>query len=316
MIDALVVAGLFVFACAEFAAALGSADQPASRTASLLLFIPLAACFLGLGIAPVQRALRATISTALRATAGMGLVAGSIAAYCLATGIPVVPHTAPYVFYLFVPLAILRAAPGTWSGAQEVTYLPVRQILAAVVLWLPLSLGWLKLRLAGGFDASHLVAVVAALYLFLIVEPLDGVGYSFALRGRDWILAVSAFLVFTVIAVPIGLGTGFLTWHPRPTADNVFALPVRIYLATAIPEEFLFRGIFQNLAVRVLGFPSGFLLASIVFGLAHPRDPRYMLLAAIAGVAYGWVYHRSGRITASAITHAVVDWVWKLLFRS
>jgi membrane protease YdiL (CAAX protease family) len=313
--DAFVVAGLFVFACAEFFTSFGSADQPGSRTASLLLFTPLAACLLGLGIAPMQRALRGAISTSDRAAAGMALLAGSIAAYCLAAGIPIVPHTAAYVLYLFVPLAILRPARGTSSGARLETYRPARQILAAVVLWLPLSLGWLKLRLVGGFDASRLVAIVAALYLFLIVDPLDGMGYSFALRGRDWILAASAFLLFTVIAVPIGLGTGFLTWHPRPTADNVLALPVRIYLATAIPEEFLFRGIFQNLAVRALGFPAGLLLASIVFSLAHRPDLRYMLLAALAGVAYGWVYHRSGRVTASAITHAGVDWVWKLLFR-
>ena len=40
-----------------------------------------------------------------------------------------------------------------------------------------------------------------------------------------------------------------------------------------------------------------------------------MVLATLAGVAYGWVYQRTGRITASALTHAAVDWVWKLLFR-
>jgi hypothetical protein len=32
----------------------------------------------------------------------------------------------------------------------------------------------------------------------------------------------------------------------------------------------------------------------------------------VAGVAYGWVFWRTERITASAITHAAVDWIWRL----
>jgi membrane protease YdiL (CAAX protease family) len=36
-------------------------------------------------------------------------------------------------------------------------------------------------------------------------------------------------------------------------------------------------------------------------------------LATIAGVAYGWVYVRTGKVTASAITHALVDAVWVIL---
>lgn len=314
MLDVLTCFALFVFACGEFFLAL-SGDRSGSRTAAVLLFIPLIACYLALSLASVQRALRATVSTATRASIGLALLVVAIGAYCLGAGLPIVRFTVAYALYLFVPLAVLTVARPSASDARPTPTRQIRQIVAAVLLWLPLSLGWLKLRLVPGFDASHLVAIVAALYLFLIVDPLDGIGYSLALRRRDWALAVGAFLVFTAIAVPIGLGTGFLAWHPQPTVDNIFALPIRIYLATAIPEEFLFRGIFQNLAVRALGFPAGLLVAAIVFGLAHPPDPRYMLLAALAGVAYGWVYQRTGRITASALTHAAVDWVWKLLFR-
>ncbi|HEU4925821.1 MAG TPA: CPBP family intramembrane glutamic endopeptidase [Vicinamibacterales bacterium] len=44
-------------------------------------------------------------------------------------------------------------------------------------------------------------------------------------------------------------------------------------------------------------------------------DARYVLLATLAGVAYGWVYQVTRRITASAVTHALVDWMWVLLLR-
>src|ERR1019366_8024316 len=123
------------------------------------------ACYLALSLASVQRALRATVSTATRASIGMALLVVAIGAYCLGSGLPLVPHVAAYALYLFVPLVMLTAARTSTSGARRGPDRQIRQILAAVLLWLPLSLGWLKLRLAGGFDASHLVAMVAALYL-------------------------------------------------------------------------------------------------------------------------------------------------------
>jgi membrane protease YdiL (CAAX protease family) len=34
----------------------------------------------------------------------------------------------------------------------------------------------------------------------------------------------------------------------------------------------------------------------------------------VAGLAYGTVYNRTGKVTAAAITHALVDIVWRLCF--
>jgi len=91
--------------------------------------------------------------------------------------------------------------------------------------------------------------------------------------------------------------------------------PEHIYLMTAVPEELLFRGIIQNACVQWIGRRRGLVAASIVFGLAHLPDFRYVFLATLAGAAYGWVYGRTERITASAITHAGVDWIWRVAFR-
>ena len=62
-------------------------------------------------------------------------------------------------------------------------------------------------------------------------------------------------------------------------------------------------------------------VASIVFGSAHLNNGtwpnmRYMLLATLAGLAYGWVWQRTRRISASALTHAAVDWIWVTVFRN
>jgi membrane protease YdiL (CAAX protease family) len=313
--EIVIVVGLFLFACSELVLVVNGDDASVGVVAALLLFAPLVGFYLFVSLSAVQRLLRATASTGTRASVCMALLVTAIAGYCRASGQPVVAHAFAYAVYLFAPLLILKAWPRVWSGTDRAAHRPIRQLLAAVFLWLPLSQGWLRLRLAGGFDASHLGAVAVAMYLFLIIEPLDNVGYTFTLPRRDWLLAGLAFLVFTTLALPMGLGTGFLLWHPRLSADNVAASPLRIYLATAIPEEFLFRGVIQNLAARRFGHSKGLLLAAVVFGLAHPPDLRYMVLASLAGVAYGWVYDHTGHITASALTHAAVDGVWQLLFR-
>ena len=48
---------------------------------------------------------------------------------------------------------------------------------------------------------------------------------------------------------------------------------------------------------------------------AHPLyDWRYVTIATVAGIAYGIVYNRTGKVTAAAITHSLVDIVRGLCF--
>jgi len=121
--------------------------------------------------------------------------------------------------------------------------------------------------------------------------------------------------LYLAVAVPIVFATDFVVWHPRLTPATLLVEPLHIYLWIAVSEELLFRGIIQNLCVQWLGIWRGLAVAAIVFGLAHLPDLRYVFLATLAGVAYGWVYWRTERITASALTHAAVDAVWKLAFQ-
>jgi membrane protease YdiL (CAAX protease family) len=158
-----------------------------------------------------------------------------------------------------------------------------------------------------------LVGLVEAMYLFLVARPISGIGYTYRLTARQAMTAVVTFLVYAVVALPIGLATGFIAWHPALDATHVIGGPLIVYLVIAVPEEFLFRGLLQNLLTGWLGARAGLVIGSIIFGFAHLPDLRYVLLAAIAGLAYGWVYLRTQRITASAITHALVDGTWGAL---
>ena len=305
-----VVAGLFAFACFEFLRVDDGRGPLASRAASMLLFGLLAGGYLGLSLEPVCRALRRALSSGMvrRAVVPAALL-GAIALYAVNSRSSVVPLVVPYAVYLLVPVALLTGSHGA-TGRRHVGHLAV-----AVWLWLPIEFGLLRLRLGAAYDATHLVAIVMGLYCFLVLEPLDGIGYTYGLRWRDWSSAMASLLIYLVVAVPIGLSSGFVAWHPRPDAETLLVSPWHIYLAIAVPEELLFRGVIQNVLVRWIGLPWGLALAAIVFGFAHLPDLRYVLLASIAGVAYGWVFWRTERITASAITHAAVDWIWKLAFQ-
>ncbi len=92
--------------------------------------------------------------------------------------------------------------------------------------------------------------------------------------------------------------------------------------ATALPEEILFRALIQNCIAQKFGTNTGTLLmAAFIFGCAHlDNGPgplpnwRYMILATIAGVAYGKVYEKSSSIFASAGLHALVDLIKHLCF--
>ena len=92
-----------------------------------------------------------------------------------------------------------------------------------------------------------------------------------------------AWAAYAAVALPLGLLTGFLTWHPAVDVAGLLATPVLIYTLTAVPEEFLFRGVIQNLLTRWWGPHVGLGVAAGVFGLAHLPDLRYVLLATLAG---------------------------------
>jgi membrane protease YdiL (CAAX protease family) len=172
---------------------------------------------------------------------------------------------------------------------------------------------------------DKLTAVLLALMLFLVRYPHRDMGFSFRLRRRDLWAALFGLLTYAVIGLPIGLRLGFLRFSPtNPQVLDVVVSVVGGYLLVALPEELLFRGIIQNLLSRRSSRWAGLIVASVVFGLAHlnnttPGFPTpnwaYVLMASLAGVVYGWVWQRTNKVTVSAITHALVNLVWGIVFQ-
>ncbi len=174
-------------------------------------------------------------------------------------------------------------------------------------------------------------AVAFGLFLLTAVRPLETVDVGLAVPGRDLATAAAGFGAVLVIGLPLGFATDFLVWNPRLSdAGFAFARLLGLIVFVGIPEELLFRGMLQEGLTRLTSSRAGWIAASVIFGVAHifkatgltlaqrqeffHLNWRYGLLATVAGLGYGWVYRRTGKVSAAAITHGAVDWLWSGFF--
>ena len=303
---------LFALALIAFVLFQPNRIAAATRPWTLAMFALLAGSYLLLGVDGVRTWLIGRVTRRwARLVLGPAVLWIACVGYAIVADLAVGRLAIALAVYLAVPTLLLG-----WAGDDAAQRIPWRELLAAIFLGLAIKyhmLPHVPVPAPDGFDAARLVGVVAGLYLFLVGRPTSAVGYTWSVTARDLATALLAFVAFAAIALPIGLGTHFLVWHPKPGWGNDALQPIVIYLITAIPEEFLFRGLIQNFLMRWFGRGGGLVLASGIFGLSHYPDPRYIVLATFAGGAYGWVYLRTGKITASGVTHALVDAVWVVI---
>jgi CAAX protease family protein len=221
----------------------------------------------------------------------------------------------------YIAAPVLFLAPDRLRQATRAGW---RDFAAMLALGFPVGAGWLTGIWTWPEDLYFfrpLYSVLIGGYAFMVIRNLEGVGYKLTFGWKDTADALLNFVAFAVVAIPLGIALGFLHPHAGPAAPwSVGFEFFGIYLTIAIPEELLFRGILQNFLVK--SFRSerrelySLLIASVIFGAAHLHHApvpnwRYMILATIAGVFYGNVYRTRRRVSASALTHALVDTIWR-----
>lgn len=198
-----------------------------------------------------------------------------------------------------------------------------RDYLVLLVLGLAVDLRWFEPAWPRGYSAfGKMLLLDAGIFGFLAVRQLDGVGFDLRLKLRDVGIGLREFCLYAVIAAPLGLGLGFLHFHPIwPRASNALGAFVFTFLFIAIPEELFFRGWMQNLLERRIGRMGALAVTAVLFGLSHWNklttsfNWRYVVLAAIAGVFYGRAWRAQRRVGTSSIAHATVDTLWSLWLR-
>lgn len=225
--------------------------------------------------------------------------------------------------FLLWPVCAGTAAAVVMGNDREREPAPWRLLVAAVALGVLAGI-WergLQIQVPGGqhLSLAFLVAVDLALFLFVVARPLRTFDVRPGLTGREVAVALAAVVALAVVAIPAGLGMGFLSFQSRWLGPvhgvaRLFGLVVFV----GLPEELLFRGTVQEAFTRIWNRRVGLVLGAVVFGLAHlpkhapPLNWRYAVLATLAGLAYGWVYQKTGKLWAAAVTHGVVDWIWSM----
>jgi uncharacterized protein len=225
--------------------------------------------------------------------------------------------------YCVLPAILLASSAGKSQGRWE-------DYAALMLIWLPAVLPVPVRLLYRVFPyppplthtLAMLLALSTAVAAFVLLRRLDGIGYAIA-WGRGFTANFALhFAIFAAIAIPLGITLGFLAYQPSLERARSSPLTVLgILFFTAWPEEFLFRGLLQNLLSRAMKNQwAGLIAASIVFGFSHIFHApfpnwKYVLLASIAGLFYGHCWIRTRSLLPGALVHALVDISWHILFR-
>lgn len=226
------------------------------------------------------------------------------------------------VLYAALPVSIafLLNQARTEDAGQRGNW---RDFAVLLALGLAVDLRWMEPAWPRGLAAlGKMLLLDAGIFGFLVVRRLENVGFDLRYTKKDVLRGFGEYLLYAVIAVPLGLWLGFLHWHANiPSPLRVITAFVFTFLFIAIPEELFFRGWVQNLLERRMGRTAALLVTAMVFGLAHWNKRavhfnwRYVLMAAIAGIFYGRAWRAQRRVGASALTHASVDTTWSIWLR-
>ncbi|MBV9742390.1 MAG: CPBP family intramembrane metalloprotease [Acidobacteriia bacterium] len=226
--------------------------------------------------------------------------------------------------YTAAPVACMAAqGPGFAKRPSTLDF------AAILFLWLPLEFGAgarLVALPARGYlhSVAYGIAILLGLILFLGFRWFPGLKYNLPRNPRDLGLAFAGFALLAPVLIVLGIAIGFIP-PPHLPIKSLGTMAVAlgtIFLGTALPEEILFRSLIQNLLMLRFGNSMKVLLAaSFIFGCAHlDNGPqplpnwRYMILATIAGVAYGRVFQKASSVAASAALHTMVDWTKHFYF--
>jgi membrane protease YdiL (CAAX protease family) len=242
--------------------------------------------------------------------------------YALGMDIAGIRESSIMAVYLGIPF--LAFAP--FRNAPSRVWIEPAMILW---VWLPLEFGLIRSALITrqGSDLHYvfaqLLAIDAGIVAFVVWNRTPLTGFRFEWDRMVIRAGVVNFAIFAIIAIPLGIAIDFIHYSFR--LSKLLPAPAAlagIFFFTALPEEFLFRGLIQNWIERTTKRPTiSLAIAAVIFGASHlnngPPIPnyRYFLLASIAGIFYGRAWRSTGSLMSSSFTHTLVDTCWSLFFR-
>ena len=228
----------------------------------------------------------------------------------------------PYntIIFAFVAFAVFGALKQNRAKEFELNW---SDIALWLLIWIPFDFRWYD-GLQPNLDYSWwsiTISVIAVIGWFGF-RGAD-IGYNLVPKFKDFTIAILAIAMISIVVIPLGLATGFLSFGIPESYDipKLTAHFIGLFLTVALPEELFFRGILLRGLEKVSSkkwIP--LVVSSLAFGLMHWNNMNdlsmqitYISLATVAGLGYGWAYKKSGNnLFAAILAHALLDWIWKL----
>lgn len=210
------------------------------------------------------------------------------------------------------------------------------RVLSAIVLFsLGLGLGLAGVHLLPGFQNLRVLnnvyisskGIPFSLYLnfdkTVVGIFILGILHQRITTKAEWrelfkTMAPRALLVIFIVAM-LSFAFKFVWFDPKLSPSlPIWAVTNLFFVCLA--EEGFFRGFIQKylcLTLRRVSYGNtiAIIFSAILFGLSHfMGGPRYIMLATIAGIGYGWIYWRTQRIEASILTHFLLNLIHFLFF--
>ena len=143
-----------------------------------------------------------------------------------------------------------------------------------------------------------------------------GLGFPLVKNLKEWVFVLRStlpiFLMGLVVLASIIPIFSYARWDLK-FPNFVFVWTLKNLFFTCVSEEAFFRGFLQrNLSKKLRRYKYGNILSlisvSFLFGFAHLAGGfKYMVLAAMAGIVYGYAYQKTQRIEASILCHFGVN---------
>ncbi len=149
--------------------------------------------------------------------------------------------------------------------------------------------------------------------------------------ARGWLEAALTFAVFGLLALPIAIQTGLMTFSPSdlPLHNLLLLVGIAVF-SPSLLEESLYRGLLlpdtaQTLSLGWYGWVG---LSLSAYVLAHPLvawllwpwarpifyDPAFLLIVLLLGLCCTFIRLRSGSIWPAVLIHWLTVASWKLFF--
>jgi membrane protease YdiL (CAAX protease family) len=120
-------------------------------------------------------------------------------------------------------------------------------------------------------------------------------------------------LVITFTGIPFGIAEYFIL-KPNPFAVNFSALnfillALGIIVATGFVEELVFRGVFQNNAVKIFGEKAGLLGVTAIFAVLHIGWLQVLdvVFVFVIGLFFGVLALKTGSIAGVSLSHGLTN---------